>query len=90
MVPEWYRRFDEQYRSLGLVPRFLVLFVSISVASAIGRMLPYDGPYRLGVQVGVVTVVVLVVLVALVAVIAAVRGGVGRDGDDRRIQDDRL
>ncbi|WP_254824001.1 hypothetical protein [Haloglomus halophilum] len=86
MVPEWYRRFDEQYRSLGLVPRFLVLFVSISAASAIGRMLPYDGPYRLGVQIGVVTVVVLVVLVALVAVIATVRGW--RDGNDRRRRDD--
>jgi low affinity Fe/Cu permease len=86
MVPEWYRRFDEQYRSLGLVPRFLVLFVSISVASAIGRMLPYDGPYRLGVQVGVVTVVVLVVLVALVALLAAVGGW--RDEDDRRRRDD--
>jgi len=86
MVPEWYRRFDEQYRSLGLVPRFLVLFVSISVASAIGRMLPYDGPYRLAVQLGVVTVVVLVVLAALVAVIAAVRGW--RDGNDRRRRDD--
>jgi low affinity Fe/Cu permease len=86
MVPEWYRRFDEQYRSLGLVPRFLVLFVSISVASAIGRMLPYDGPYRLGVQVGVVTVVVLVVLVALVALLAAVGGW--RDGNDRRRRDD--
>jgi low affinity Fe/Cu permease len=73
MVPEWYRRFDEQYRSLGLVPRFLVLFVSISVASAIGRMLPYDGPYRLAAQLGVVTVVVAVVLVALVAAVAAVR-----------------
>jgi low affinity Fe/Cu permease len=70
MAPAWYRRLDETYRSLGLVARFLVLFVAIMTASTVGRMVPYDGTYRLAVQFAVMTAVMAAVLLVLVGGLA--------------------
>jgi hypothetical protein len=72
MMPEWYRRLDETYGALGLGGRFLLLFVAIMSASAVGRLVPDE--YGFIVRFTVVAAVICLVLGGLVAGVALVRG----------------